>query len=366
MGGLAAALALRRIGWDVRVFERALEIREAGAAISVWANATRPLRACGLLDALLDAGTIIETGALLRPDGSMLRDAVTIHVDAPGVCLHRADLQRVLLSGLPEGLVRTGAEFVSASQDERGVVAQFADGSTARGEILIGADGLNSAVRRGLLGNAPPVYRGYQCWRGVNPHATVARISETLGAGLRVGLVPLRRRGAAWWVCANETEDARDEPEGARTKLLRLLRGWHEPVLPLIAGTAPESILKNAIYDRPLRRGWSRGRMLLIGDAAHPTTPNLGQGGGMAIEDGFVLARCLERCADPEAAFEEFERLRFPRVQRIVARSLLWGRMGQWSHPLATRCRDILLRVLPGSVLVKGMLELMRYDPMSV
>src|SRR4029079_19661054 len=129
--------------------------------------------------------------------------------------------------------------------------------------------------------------------------------------------------------------------------------GWHESVRDVIAGTPETAMFKNAIYDRPVRPGWSRGRVLLIGDAAHPATPNLGQGGGMAIEDAAMLSRCLTHFEDYTAAFRNFETLRMPRVKSIVGRSRLWGRMGQWSSPVACWLRNGLLKATPSKRMTK-------------
>lgn len=365
IGGLTAAIALRAAGFSVQVFERALEPQETGAAISVMANAAGVLKHYGLLHALLEHGEPITAGTIQPNNGGPLMPPIQIKTEVPGVLLHRADLQAILLSAVPPETVNCGEMFISFQQDRQGVTAKFQSGREARGPLLIGADGLHSAVRDKLLSDGPPVYRGYQCWRGVNPGGNVPNVAEILGQGVRVGLIPMGDRGAAWWLCANEAETASDEPGGRKIKLLRLLTGWHETVREIISGTPDGSICKNAIYDRPARGGWSRGRVLIIGDAAHPTTPNLGQGGGMAIEDAALLSRCLTHFPDHTQAFARFENLRLARVKKIVHQSRLWGRMGQWSHPVACRLRNFLLQAIPSGRLTRDMLELMEYDPFS-
>lgn len=365
IGGLTTAIALRDAGFSVQVCERAPELREVGAAISVMANATRVLKRYGLLHALLECGEPITAGIIQPNNGKPLIPPIPIETDVPGILLHRADLLDILVSAVPPDYLHLGEALTGFTEDATGVTAHFANGRERRADLLIGADGLNSTVRQALLHDGPPVYRGYQCWRGVNPDAKIPTVAEILGRGVRVGLIPMGRRGGAWWLCANELEHEKDEPEGRKAKLLRLLEGWHESVRNVIEGTPETAMFKNAIYDRPVRSGWSRGRTLLIGDAAHPTTPNLGQGGGMAIEDAALLSRCLMHFDDCAAAFQNFERLRLPRVKSIVNRSRLWGRMGQWSNPLACWLRNGLLKATPSKRLAKDLIGIMNYDPFT-
>jgi len=365
IGGLAAAIALRQAGFPSAVYERAPELREIGAAISVMANATRALKRFGLLDKLLEHGEIIAAGVIQPNDGGPLKPPIEIPTDVPGILLHRADLQDILLSSVSSECLHLGKELVEIKQDNTGVTAIFADGSEARGSLMIAADGLNSAARRLLFNDGQPVYRGYQCWRGVNPDARLDTVAEVLGRGVRMGLVPMGRRGAAWWLCANEGEHQGDGAD-VKAKLLGLLHDFHSTPRDLVAGTPASAILKSPIYDRPATRGWSKGRVLLIGDAAHPTTPNMGQGGGMAIEDAALISRCLGHFRDHATAFRRFEELRFPRVKNIVDRSRSWGTMGQWSSPLGCWFRNKLLASVPSKGLVKQLLEVMNYDPFKV
>lgn len=350
IGGLTAAIALRAEGYDVAVYERAPELREVGAAISVMANATRVLKRYGLLDQLLAHGEPISAGIIQPNDGKPLKPPMEIDTGVPGILIHRADLQNILLSALPPECIHLGKELSWISQDGKSVTATFGRDHQVNGALLIVAEGLNSRTRRQLWDDGPPIYRGYQCWRGVNPHGKVDIVAEVLGRGVRMGLIPMGSRGAAWWLCANEDEHQPDEPEGRKAKLLRLLEGWHSSARDLVEGTPDQAISKNAIYDRPALPGWSKNRVPLIGDAAHPTTPNLGQGGGMAIEDAALLARCLKHFPDHETAFRRFEELRFPRVKKIVDRSRTWGVMGQWSNPIACGLRNLLLAKVPSRV----------------
>lgn len=352
IGGLSAAIALRRAGIQAEVHERAPELREVGAGISLWPNATRQLREWGLLDDVLRRGYRFTTGEMRDVRGRVLTQMHLPPADAPSVLIHRADLHAILADGLPPWAVRTGAEFRRLRETADGVVADFGEAGTEEGRFLVGADGLHSAVRRQVLGDGEPVYRGYPVWRGVAPAGTVewTSLTETLGRGLRFGTVPIGGGRVAWWATANEPEHADDGPEGRKARLLRLFGDWHRPIPQLIEATPGDEILKNGTYDRPPVRRWGRGRVTLLGDAAHPTTPNFGQGGCMAIEDAAVLARCLAETDDVPVALRAFEARRYRRTAWITRESLRYGRVAQWQRAGAVRLRETILRLAPPAV----------------
>lgn len=367
IGGLTAAIVLRQAGFAVEVFERTAELKEIGAGIGLSPNAIRVLKHLGLMQPVVDRGTVIEAVVSYNSRGDMIsRLPVSNVTDVPSVCLHRADLQQVLFAALPPDCVHLGEQFVDFKQTGDGVMAHFASGRTASGDALIGADGIRSRARAQLIGDGEPVYRGYQCWRGVCAHPADETLSETFGPGVRVGLVPIGRRGTAWWCAANEPEHANDEPDGAKSKLLRWLGNWHQPIPDVIGATDPKAIIKTGIYDRRPAKKWSKGNCTLLGDAAHPLTPNVGQGGCFAIEDAVVLARCLSHCSAPAMAFGLYERLRHGRTARVTNFSRHFGVVGQWKNPGAVWFRNILLRLTPERVATKGYVKFVSYDPYKV
>ena len=352
IGGLSAAIAMRRAGVQAEVYERAPELREVGAGISLWPNATRQLRRWGLLDDVVRRGFAFADGDLRDPRGAVLTRMHMPAADAPSVLIHRADLHAVLADALPPWAVRTGAELTSLHETADGVQADFGEAGTAEGPFLVGADGLWSAVRRQLLSDGDPVYRGYPVWRGVAPAGAAewGTLTEVLGRGQRFGIVPIGGGRIAWWATANEPERADDAAEGRKAKLLRLFGDWHHPVPRLIEATPEGEILKNGTYDRAPVRRWGRGRVTLLGDAAHPTTPNLGQGGCMAIEDAAVLARALAQTDDIPAALRAYESRRVRRTAWITRESLRYGRVAQWQRAGAVRLRETLFRLAPPAV----------------
>jgi 2-polyprenyl-6-methoxyphenol hydroxylase-like FAD-dependent oxidoreductase len=366
IGGLTAAIALRQAGIGVEVFERAAELKEIGAGIGLSANAIRVLKHLGLMQQVVNRGTIIGAAVGYTSKGRALSRLPTNLTDVPIVCLHRAELQQALFSAVPPDCVHLGEEFVHFKKTSDGVTAHFASGRTASGDALIGADGLRSRVRAQLIGDGEPAYRGYQCWRGVCNHPANELLTETFGSGLRVGLVPIGRRGMAWWCTANEAEFANDGPEGAKIKLLGWFGDWHQPIPELIGGTDPTAIVKSGIYDRQPVRKWSKRGGTLLGDAAHPTTPNMGQGGCMAIEDAAVVARCLSKYSDSATAFRIYERLRYGRTTKVTRMSRYYGVIGQWRNPCAVWFRNALFRLGSRKAATKGYTKFVGYDPYTI
>jgi 2-polyprenyl-6-methoxyphenol hydroxylase-like FAD-dependent oxidoreductase len=348
IGGLATAIALRRVGIEAAVYERAPELKEVGSGLSLWRNALAALDRLGLLGALRALGVSGQRGAFRRPDGQLLLEMRAGAGDSSDegtiLLLHRAELLGVLLDASRE-VVHVGAECVGLEQDAQGVTAHFADGRVARGDILIGADGLNSAIRTALFGPARPRYGGYTAWRAVT-RFDLDRLTpgETWGRGRRFGQWGMSGGRAYWYATQTVPEGQGDPPQGRKQGLLDLFRGWHAPIEALIEATDASAIVRNDVYDRPALPRWSVGRATLLGDAAHPMTPDMGQGACQAIEDAVILADCLRGASDVSPALLAYEQKRIPRTRRVVRESREAGRIAQWSNPLACRFREMLLR----------------------
>jgi 2-polyprenyl-6-methoxyphenol hydroxylase-like FAD-dependent oxidoreductase len=358
-GGLAAAIALRQTGLEVAVFERAEELEPVGAGVALYHNAMRVLGALGLGDAVAAAGVPIERAEIRTAGSEVLArgdlGALTRKLGVPAICLHRADLQTTLLDTLGPEVVHCGYAASSFAQDGMGVTARFADGREERGDVLIGADGLHSVVRDQILGGEPPRYAGYTAWRSVAPIEPVGvppRCGfESWGRGARFGLFRVSGGRTYWFGVANAPEGARDPPAGRKRDLLARFGDWHEPIASLIAATEEAAILRHDIYDRPPARRWGQGWVTLLGDAAHPMTPNLAQGAGQAIEDAASLARWLAQESDPAIALRGYEQERQARTAPLVIQSRRMGWMGQLAHPLACTIRDRLVKLTPPSVM---------------
>src|ERR671911_355597 len=331
IGGLVAALALGRAGLEVVVFERAPQLREVGAGISLWANATRALKGLGVYEEIRASGAAEIGGELRSWRGEMFlripAEDLRARFGEANLAVHRADLQGALFSALPPATVRLGAELTGFEQAGEGVLARFADGREERGDLLVGADGIHSSVRAQLFGRRPPRYAGYTAWRGV-ADAGEGGLPEGVGLNLwgrgsEFGLVGIGRGRFYWFATKNAREGEAEGAAGRRREVLYLLAGWYQPARAAVEATADSKILRNDIYDREPLRDWGVGRVTLLGDAAHPMTPNLGQGACQAIEDALVLARCFDGGDDVPASLRLYEGRRVRRTAGIVRRSCL-------------------------------------------
>ena len=234
---------------------------------------------------------------------------------------------------------------------------RFASGEEVRADLLVGADGLHSVVRSQLVGAARPRYAGYTAWRGVtcfpmDQHEAQTAF-ETWGAGKRFGFIPLSQGRVCWFAVANAPEGEHDAETREKRKVLDLVASCHEPAWTVVEATEAAAILRTDIYDRPPISSWSQGRVTLVGDAAHPMTPNLGQGACQAIEDAFLLAESLKSGPSLTSALRSYEARRIKRANAMVQLSRLQGRIGHWEHPWGVGLRDILLRMTPPRLLVK-------------
>lgn len=362
IGGLSAGIALKRAGIHVELYERAAELKEVGAGLSLWANAIHALELLGLGEATRAYCTPYEVAGIRTLDGRVLSPPPPdfARMVGPPCVVHRVELQEMLVGALGAGRVRLGARCERFGEDAAGVTAEFADGRRARGDVLIGADGLHSIVRSQLHGPRPPRYAGYTAWRSVVSFDTSrVRASESWGFGARFGMVPMSGNRVYWFATENTPEGGRQPDEKAH--LQRLFRAWHEPIEALIEATPRSAILRNDIYDRPVLRRWGAGRVTLLGDAAHPMTPNLGQGACQALEDAVVLARCLQRDHDPVAALRVYEGQRIPRANTIVNRSRRVGAVAQWRHPLAVSLRNALVSRVPPEAQARQLAKVIAY-----
>ena len=351
VGGLALAVALSSRGWSVRVYERAPAITAVGAGLLLTPNATVVLRGLGVLDRLVAACHVNRTLRLGHKSGRVLASVRVDRWPTPALSTTRAMLQTLLLGELPPGCVRTGSELTDCQQSDEGWQLRFADGSTATADVVIGADGLHSRVRTVLFDRSPPVYRGYVGWRGLAEMDLPefdGTATEFWGQGARFGIAPSGRGVTYWYATSNHRAGWNMEGPQRREYLRSIFAGWHPAARALSAATPADSILLSPMQDRPVLRRWHRGTAVLLGDAAHPMTPNLGQGACAALEDAAILARELEQDArDPAAAVARFVQRRRRRVQALVLASRWLGRIIQHESSWGCALRDRLLRLSP-------------------
>lgn len=319
IGGLSAAACLAKAGVDVEVFEKASELRETGAGVNLWSNATRVLAEMGLLEKCLEKSAPLSAIELRSLQGHVLLQSRLDLEGSPVLCMRRPDLLSLLHSSVPEECINLGHRCTGVSSTLSDVTVTF-DGRHSRTfDAVIGADGAGSTVRAYVTGVAEaPVYRGYTIWRGIADFdlegAASGRIQETWGRGQRFGILPIGSRSLCWYATDTRPEGEPAAPEHRQAELLRLFRGWPGPIPELLRATPTHEMLQNNAADLRPRKPCFRGKAILIGDAAHPLTPNLGQGCCLALEDAFALSQALQTATSVEQAFELFDKARSDRA----------------------------------------------------
>jgi len=366
IGGLTLAIALRRRGVPVTVLERAPELRPVGAGLGLGPNAIAALRRLDLAEAIGNAGAAIRRSAILDARGSALGSEMDVErlardVGAPLVALHRTRLHDVLLAALGPGIVRLDFAVVGFERSAGRVVVTSSTGERVEADLLVGADGVHSPVRAQIIADGPPRYSGYTSWRGVTTAGSVPApplMTESWGTGERFGIVDIGFGEIYWFAVANAAAGGRDGE--VHQELLARFAGWHEPIAAIIAATSADRIVRTDISDRDPIERWHDGAVVLLGDAAHPMTPNLGQGAGQAIEDAVVLDLCLAREGSIEAALKRYEARRIPRANAIVLASRRVGAVGQLQHPAAVWLRNVGMRLTPSSAALAQARKLMQ------
>ncbi|KAA0103784.1 FAD-dependent oxidoreductase [Mycolicibacterium sp. P1-5] len=330
IAGLATAAALTQRGHSVTVIEERTDT-SSGAGISIWPNALAALDELGLGDKVRAAGGRITAGAIRWKDGRWLRrpagERIVTALGEPLVVLQRAALRDVLAAALTPGTVVDGVAVRAVTTTPTGVRLQLTDSSIRDADAVVGADGTGSVVARHLNGALTHRYAGYTAWRGVASIAIDPDLAgETMGAGAEVGHVPMGPDRTYWFATERATEGA-SAPEGERAYLRTKFASWAAPIPAMLAATEPAEVLRNDLYDRSPAKRWAVGPMVLVGDAAHPMRPHLGQGGCQALEDAAVLGAFVDLCPDLPTAFVAFESFRRGRVRTIATESRLIGRV---------------------------------------
>jgi 2-polyprenyl-6-methoxyphenol hydroxylase-like FAD-dependent oxidoreductase len=330
IAGLASAVALQRCGFDVDVVEERTDT-SSGAGISIWPNALAALDEIGLGDAVRDAGGRITAGAVRWRDGSWLRhpspQRLVKALGEPLVVIRRSALTAILAGALRDGSLRSGVSVRELVTTADGVRVMLSDSTTRDATAVVGADGTRSVVARHLNGALTDSYVGYTAWRGVAAYTIDPDLAgEVMGPAVEFGHVPMGR-DHTYWFATERAPRGRVAPDGELNYLKTKFASWTDPIPDLLAATDPADVLHNDLYDREQARQWSRGPVVVVGDAAHPMRPHLGQGGCQGLEDAAILARFVAGAADLSTAFARFASYRRPRVDALVRESALIGRV---------------------------------------
>ncbi|HXW88464.1 MAG TPA: FAD-dependent monooxygenase [Streptosporangiaceae bacterium] len=357
IGGLTAARALLRRGFEVHVYESSPELREIGAGVALGPNAMKALRSLELEAPVRSVGYQAPFQLLRTWKGRMISktDATLAaqRFGANGCTIHRADLLDVLARSVPADVVTLSARCEAVTASDSAAAARFTDGTEIEADVIVGADGIHSAVRASLFGPDAPQFTGKICYRSVIPVADLPASSIEPYEGLWLGphgtlVIYGVRRGELINVVAHY-EDATYQHESwiaecDRAEILERYRRWHPSLREIFA--VGDVWYKWALYDRDPIPAWTRGRATILGDAAHPMLPYLGQGAGQAIEDGCVLAAALDNLSDdPVGALQLYERSRRPRASRVVLTARSRGDDNHLVSPIAALRRDLAIAV---------------------
>ncbi|MGF1989118.1 MAG: FAD-dependent monooxygenase [Nostoc sp. ZfuVER08] len=354
IGGAATALALIRAGFEPVVYERTKELREVGAGIALWANATHILNKLGLLQEAKQVGYLTTNYQFNSQSGKELVNVAINGFELPVVGIHRAELHQLLWRNVPSERFILGETFERFERKNNQVYAYFASGLSVEGNALIGADGLRSRVRTVILEDEPPTYRNFKTWRGLTDYVPngycPGYIQEFLGGGKGFGFMMLGKGKMYWYAAATAIKAQPDAAMGRKKELETMYQDWFPSIPELIMATDEANILTTDLYDRPPTQPWSQQNITLLGDAAHPMLPTMGQGACTALEDAYVVAKCLKEQSDPIAAFQQYESLRFSRTKEIVKQSLQSGKIGALSNPLVVGLRNTFMKVMGSAI----------------
>jgi len=368
IGGLTTALAFEKHGIDYHIFEKASELSEVGAGIWLAPNALQVLEHLGVLDDIKAKGNSIDRITLgkadLNPISDNFQDNIKKQFGFSTIAIHRAELQKILFNKIPKEKISLakGIQSFQKLNDDL-IKIKFDDKSEFLTDFLIGADGINSKVRKQLFPNSKTRFSGQTCWRGV---ANIKlskefknRGMELWGNQIRFGISKIAKDKVYWFAVALDRPNQKNDGDLKKQKLLRIYNHFDPLVKELISATSEIAILRNDINDLEPLKNWHKGNVCLIGDAGHATTPNMGQGGAQAIEDAYYLSNLIKSNLN-ENIFKFFQQKRQSKVNTIVKQSWITGKMAHWKY--GKTFRNFLLKSMPKRILENKMKEMYKIE----
>lgn len=354
IGGLTTAIALKQKGFEVRVFEQAKAFRPIGAGIILAINAMQVFEKLGLKDEITKHGVPLTRMKITKADLNPLLDvefgAFEKKFGSTNTAIHRGVLQQILAAQLDDSEVNYGHQLQSIKKFGASYELNFGQNRRIESSLVLGADGLNSTVRNSLFQENTVRQAKQVCWRGVTefilPLQLQTELNEAWGKGDRFGFVPIGS-GKVYWYALKSYET--DVNEFGVEDLAAFFAGYHPVIREIILATEKEQIHTAEIADLKPIKTWHQDQVCLIGDAAHATTPNMGQGACQAIEDAHILAACLAKYS-PSEAFEKFQQIRMPKAHSVVNASWSFGKMAHWSNPIGRAFRNTMLKMAPASM----------------
>ncbi|WP_077404751.1 FAD-dependent monooxygenase [Cellulophaga omnivescoria] len=367
IGGLTTALAFEKLNIPYHLYEKAEDINAIGAGIWLAPNALKVYEWLGILDQIKDTGNSIDRITIATADLKPLTDSRQYEAKEEygysTVAIHRAELQKVLANNVASSNISWGKGLKSYTETKEGIELQFLDATTANVSYLIAADGINSVVRKQLFPESKIRYSGQTCWRGVTnfilPEDYNHRGIEMWGKQTRFGISKLSTDKTSWFAVANSKPFLTDNRKTLKEDLLKEYNNYANVVTDLIANTNIDAILRNDIIDlKPIKK-WHTNRICLLGDAAHATTPNMGQGGAQAIEDAYFLSKIIATNTT-DSPFKEFQKVRYKKVNSIVNQSWITGKVAHLGF--GSKIRNMVFKNFPKSLIDKKMHFVYRLD----
>lgn len=360
IGGLTTALVFEKLNIKYQLFEKSKAPNALGAGIWLAPNALQVLEFAGVLDAIFKVGNVVNRITLSNEKLKLLVDSSQLPAKEKygfsTLAIHRAKLQLALIEAIPKDKIHWNKAFKSFKQLNNTVSVDFTDGSQTETKYLIGADGINSKVRSQLFTKSQIRYSGQTCWRGVMktalPPEYKDRGIEMWGKGIRFGLSQLSNNETSWFAVKNSEAFQKDDKTVLKEKLSKLYKDFHPIVQKLINNTDIKDILRNDITDLKPIKHWQKDTVCLIGDAAHATTPNMGQGGAQAIEDAYYLGKLIVENKNKNI-FEQFEKKRYKRVNSIVKQSWYTGKIANLKT--GTTIRNNIFSIIPTKLIDRNM-----------
>lgn len=369
IAGLSTAIALKKIGIEALVLESAVEAKPVGAGITLASNALMVYRKLGIYSKVVHAGIELKKATIKESSGRTISevDLSLLGENYSNLGIHRAALHEVLLSELAPDQVLWNKRAVSFHETGQGITVQLEEGSSIEASYLIVADGIHSAIRKQLLPQSKIRYAGYTCWRGIAENRIISRglAHEIWGKQGRFGYVPIDDDRIYWFATKRSSEKNQKMKAMKGTELVENFKDYPKEVTSLIAATPDESILWNDIIDLNPIKNYAFNRVVLIGDAAHATTPNMGQGACQAIEDAWFLSQEMAKNSLTEITFKNFETKRVGRSKMIVQRSFTLGKIAEWRNPLSIKLRNSLFRTISTKNALKQMKKILNIEAIA-
>jgi 2-polyprenyl-6-methoxyphenol hydroxylase-like FAD-dependent oxidoreductase len=373
IGGLTTAIAFKKAGIDYHIMEAAPELKPVGAGIVMASNAMQVFQRLGIAEKIKSVGLEIEKADVVDQSFKLIsaldvKNRITPRYGIGSFAFHRGRLQQALLSEIDEQKLMLNKRLVSLEQKSDSVLLHFEDESSVEADFVIGADGIKSAVRKSILGDVSYRYTHQTCWRGMSTYALTDNLKsnsyEMWGKqkGLRFGFVPTGENEVYFFTTYYTDANGKDEPGKVKEKLLELYSVFGKIPTQLIQATPEERIIRSDISDFTPIAQWHKGKVALLGDAAHATTPNLGQGGCQAVEDAFVVAHCLKSENSIQQAFAKYQSIRYQKAVHVVNMSWRLSEMTNIGNSFLQGLRNGAMRLMPESMTIRELDKILKLN----